>query len=186
VKTEFIELVKSRSIANAKSFDSLYSQGLLGNCLSILRQELDSFVRILYLGRVQNIVERERLMKQTINGERWERLTSNGKWRLINDKEMVDKASELKGYVEYVYKFGCAFIHLSNFHNYKTVNPFDKLNLKEKYDIKRYLNQYHGQSTDENLTVDYLNALLPEIFKKVSSNMHCYFDSIINDEMILI
>ena len=40
---------------------------------------------------------------------------------------MVDKADELKGYVHYVYKFGCGFIHLSGFHNYGMTNPFDKL-----------------------------------------------------------
>lgn len=111
---------------NKKALFLIVSRILFGNCISILRQELDSFVRVIYLGQISDFNERERLMSQTLSGEKWI-LTSNNKLKQITEKDMVDKANELKGYVHYVYKFGCGFIHLSDFHDYATTNPFDKL-----------------------------------------------------------
>lgn len=97
---------------------------------------------------------------------------------------MVDKANELSGYVHYVYKFGCGFIHLSGFHNYATSNPFDKLTNTEKADIKNYLNQYHHFSISQELTVENITQYIPAVFEKISSNLACYFDIIMNDRMI--
>ncbi|MCB0479714.1 MAG: hypothetical protein KDC84_16215, partial [Crocinitomicaceae bacterium] len=108
----------------------------------------------------------------------------NNKLRQVTDREMVEKSSELKGYIYYVYKFGCGFIHLSNFHDYQTKNPFDKLDFSEQLDIKMYLHQYHGFPRDRDLTVESIAPLIPNVFEKISSNLACYFNSIVNDEMI--
>ena len=43
--------------------------------------------------------------------------------RVITDKEMVELAQELQGWTESVYKFGCAFIHLSGLHDYNSRDP---------------------------------------------------------------
>ena len=142
--SQFIKLVKNRSEENRLSLNNLYESHLLGNCISILRQEIDTFIRIIYLGRLSSVQERERLITLTFNDEKWNTLTINNKIKNVTDKDMVDIASEVKGYVQYLYKFGCGFIHLSNYHNYKIENPFDRLNLSEQIDIKFYLHQYHG------------------------------------------
>jgi hypothetical protein len=183
-KQNYITLIQKRSEENGKAIKLLFEQNLFGNCISILRQELDSFIRIMYLGRISDFGERTRLMSQTLSGEKWSVLTANNKWRSITDKEMVEKASELKGYIYYVYKFGCGFIHLSDFHDYATVNPFDKLDYVEQFDIKLYLNQYHGFPRDSELTVDDFSDLIPDVFEKISKNLTCYFGSILNDGMI--
>ncbi len=99
---------------------------------------------------------------------------------------MVDKAKELIGYVHYVYKFGCGFIHLSDFHDYAATNPFDKLSYAEKADIKIYLNQYHHFPIDKELTVENITNYIPNVFEKISSNLICYFDEILNNRMISI
>lgn len=185
IKQDYIDLIKNRSEENSKAINALFAQNLLGNCLSILRQELDSFIRILFLGRLTDISERLRLMNQTLNGKKWTELTANNKWRQVTDRNMVDKSTEIKGYIHYVYKFGCAFVHLSDFHNYEITNPFDKLDFSEQFDIKLYLNQYHGFPKDKDLTVDNVAPLIPSVFKKISQNMAYYYDAILNDEMIL-
>lgn len=123
-------------------------------------------------------------MNQTLNGEQWTELTANNKWHKITDRDMVNISMEIKGYIQYVYKFGCAFIHLSDFHNYKSENPFDKLKFSEKLDIKIYLNQYHGFPMDRDLTVNNIKLLIPSVFDKISANMACYYDVILNDELI--
>lgn len=184
IKQQFIELIQHRSKENAESLRDDFAQRRIGKCMETLRIELDSFIRVMYLGRITNINERERLIQQTLSGEKWTVLTSNNKWKQVTDKDMVDKASELRGYVHYVYKFGCGFIHLSDFHNYVTTNPFDKLSDIEKTDVIKYLNQYHHFPLDYELTVETIANYIPDVFEKISSNLVCYFDDILNDEII--
>lgn len=184
IRQKYISLIRSRGEENRKALALLVSQRLLGNCISILRQELDSFVRLIYLGQVSDFRERERLMNQTLSGDRWTTLTTTGKLKQITDKDMVEKANFLKGYIRYVYKFGCGFIHLSNFHDYETINPFDRLDYSEQFNIAFYLHQYHGFPRGKELTVENISDLIPAIFDKVSSNLAYYFDSILSNKMI--
>jgi hypothetical protein len=184
VRQKYISLVKKRSEENRIALNLLVSQRLFGNCISILRQELDSFIRVMYLGRIPDITERDRLMNQTLSGDKWTVLTTNNKWKQVTDKDMVDKANELEGYIHYVYKFGCGFIHLSDLHDYETTNPFDKLNETERSDIKYYLKHYHDFPIDRELTVENISMLIPAIFEKISSNLTCYFGRILNNQMI--
>ena len=182
--SQFIELVKNRSEENRLSLNNLYENHLLGNCISILRQEIDTFIRIIYLGRLDSVHERERLITLTFNDEKWNTLTINNKTKNITDKDMVDIASEIKGYVQYLYKFGCGFIHLSNYHNYKTENPFDRLNLGEQIDIKFYLHQYHGFPIENDLTIETIEYLIPDVFNKISQNMLYYNEQLLNNGSI--
>ncbi len=184
IRQKYISLIQNRSEENKKALTLLFSQGLFGNCVSILRQELDSFIRVMYLGRISDFDERERMMNQTLSGEKWTVLTSNNKWKQITDKDMVEKANEFYGYIQYVYKFGCASIHLSDLHNYTAQNPFEKLNDTEKYDIKNYLNTYHNYPIEKELTVENISDYIPNVFEKISSNLTCYFSSILNNGMI--
>lgn len=184
-KQKFVELIRNRSEDNKSAILLMFDKGLISNCLSTLRQELDSFVRIIFLGRINDISERRRLMKQTLNNEKWIVLTSNNKSRVVTDRDMIERATELKGYVSYVYKFGCSFIHLSNFHNYRNINPFESLSYSQRLDIKIYLHQYHGFPMEKSLNVDNVAKLIPDVFSKISENMSFYLEEILNDQMIL-
>jgi len=184
IKEQFIGLIKNRSKENAESLQDDFVKRRIGKCISTLREELDSFIRVMYLGRISDTNERVRLMAQTLSGEKWTVLTVNNKWKKVTDRDMVDKANELIGYVHYVYKFGCGFIHLSGFHNYAKSNPFDKLTDTEKANVKYYLNQYHHFQIDKELTVGNITNYIPDVFEKISSNLACYFDDIMNDSMI--
>lgn len=184
IKQQFIGLIQNRSKENAASLRDDFDKRRIGKCMETLRTELDSFIRVMYLGRVSDINERKRLMQQTLSGEKWTTLTHNNKWKQVTDKDMVDKATELIGYVHYVYKFGCGFIHLSDFHNYATANPFNRLSETEKVDVKNYLSQYHHFPVGKELTVESITNYIPNVFAKISSNLACYFGEILNDGMI--
>ena len=185
IRQQFIKLIQDRSKENSESLKDDFTKGRIGKCMETLRTELDSFVRVMYLGRISDINERERLIRLTLSNEHWTELTRNNKWKKVFDRDMVNKASELKGYIHYVYKFGCGFIHLSNFHNYTKTNPFNKLNQTEKLDIKKYLNQYHSYPLNKELSVENLRSYIPNVFDKISSNLTCYFDQILKDEIIV-
>ncbi len=117
---KYCQIIRNRSEENEKSVELLYPSEHYGQVMSILRQELDSMVRCIYLLNFADLEIRELLITQTLEGERW-RYPNR---KIITDKEMVAIANGLQGWTNSVYKFGCAFIHLSNFHNYKVTDPF--------------------------------------------------------------
>lgn len=87
-----------------------------GQMISICRQELDSLIRVVYLLSIRDLVVRHQLIEQTLANQSWSVKNENGKMKKITDREMVALASELFGWTQSVYKFGCAFIHLSGLH----------------------------------------------------------------------
>lgn len=139
-------------------------------------------VRCIYLLNFSDLAIRELLANQTLNGERW-RYPDR---RIITDKNMVDIANELQGWAQSVYKFGCAFIHLSNFHDYQETNPFETLDESEKNDIKTHLNHYHGFSLENELTFNSVIPYLQMVFDKVKGNLLCYVEDLEQSEIRLI
>lgn len=179
---KYCQIIRNRSEENEESVELLYANGHYGQVMSILRQELDSMVRCIYLLNFSDVEIRELLVNQTLEGERW-RYPNR---KIITDKEMVDIANDLQGWTNSVYKFGCAFIHLSNFHDYKTTDPFESLNQVEKIDIKSHLNQYHGFDLQKELTFESLIPYLKKVFEKVKGNLLCYVSNLEENELRLL
>jgi hypothetical protein len=128
-EAQFYDIVLRRSQENFKSFELLYQNGLYGNCVSILRQELDSYLRVLFL-KVAH--KRTLFMHQTLNGIKWHYF-EDGKKHTVTDRMILDSLDwTTSGWERMVYDLGCAFIHLSNFHNYATENPFQTLSKIKK------------------------------------------------------
>ena len=67
---QFCMIIQKRSEENDKSIKLLYKQKLYGNCISILRQELDSMVRVLFLLSQEQEI-RQCLIQQTLNNEKF-------------------------------------------------------------------------------------------------------------------
>lgn len=86
------------------------------------------------------------------------------------------------GWTQSVYKFGCAFIHLSQFHDYLSVDPFSKIEANESDAIKHYLNQYHRFPLDAGLSIAMLRPYLVNVFDKISGNLAYYLDNLENGE----
>ncbi|CCZ07408.1 hypothetical protein [uncultured Culturomica sp.] len=171
----FCDIVSQRSKEHTCAFNLLLQQGLYGQVMSILRQELDSMVRVMFLLSLQDIELREHFICQTLNGQKW---TYPNSKRIVTDKLMVDLAADLNGWSLFVYKLGCAFIHLSAMNYYKNSNPFLLLPASERDDIKRFLNHYHGFSLEEELNVDTIIPYFDKVFDKVSSNLTYYIDEL--------
>lgn len=165
----FCEIIKKRSEENKSAIDMLFVSKHYGQVMSILRQELDSMVRCIYLLN-RTPQERERIIQQTLDGERWK--SANG--AIITDKSMVDIANNLSGWTNSVYKFGCAFIHLSNFHDYENYDIFQTIDAVERENIKQFMNGYYNYELNEELTFDTVKPYLFKVFMKIYDNLKCY------------
>ncbi len=122
-------------------------------------------VRVIYLRSVPVDARRE-LLGQTIGGKRW-RLRG----RVVTDAAMVQLAKQLHGWAEAVYRFGCAFIHLSAYHAYSVQDPFDALETEDRQSIAAYLNYYHGWPLGLRLSVVSLGPYFSRIFEKIAGNL---------------
>ncbi len=166
---QFCKIVRERSKEHQRAIFVLSGNGLQGQVMSILRQELDSMVRVIFL-LSQDMDEREHLINLMLSGQKW-KLTSNAN---VTDRQMVDLADKLNGWTKSVYKFGCAFIHLSSFHSYTTNDPFKDISIDEINSVKSHLNNYHGFPMASDLTMQTISMYLPMVFDKISSNLECY------------
>jgi hypothetical protein len=119
----FLRQVRSRSLEHQRAMKLLASARLAGQMVSVLRQELDSMVRVIYL-LTQSPERRELLIDAAVRGEKWSQEASRAK---ATDKEMVELAQALQGWTQSVYKFGFAFIHLSGLHDYNDRDPLSQL-----------------------------------------------------------
>ncbi|MCG9655750.1 hypothetical protein [Vibrio vulnificus] len=176
---KFIKLIQSRSDENEQAFSRLHD--LTGAMMPILRQELDSLIRVLFLLSLADFSERDRLMKCTIDGERWRIKTDKGKHAVVTDAMMVEVSEKFQGWSRSVYKFGCAFIHLSNFHGYNVSNPLEILSAEEKKDILEHMRHYHGGPSTDNPTFQEFSNYFPQIFEKIKGNLECYLEFLIDN-----
>jgi hypothetical protein len=149
----------------------MHGEGITSQVIAILRQELDSMVRVIYLLSITDSTRRDELIKASIDGRQWTVENSN---RRVTDREMVDLASQLQGWTGSVYKFGCAFIHLSSFHDYQDRDPLDFISDNEKSDILQHMRYYHHGPNQPNPTFADLIPYLPKVFDKIASNLECY------------
>ncbi len=177
----FVNIIRLRSKEHRTAMERV--SDLPAIMASILRQELDSLVRVLYLRSTQDIQERERLISQTLAGQEWTVTTERHKNRKITDREMVDAASTLHGWAQFAYKFGCSFIHLSNFHNYSNQNPFELISESEQYDLLKYLRQYHNGPDSDNPSFEELRSYFPDVFEKIADNLAHYLEALENSEL---
>ncbi|MCF6442320.1 hypothetical protein L1077_23110, partial [Pseudoalteromonas luteoviolacea] len=177
----FCSILRKRSAEHKEAINKV--QGLHGIVVSILRQELDSMVRAIYLLNISEQDELERLVKQTLDGEVWTVLTAKGKVAKVTDRDMVELSNELNGWTRSVYKFGCSFIHLSNYHDYSSENPFDQLTEDDQASILEHMRKYHGGPMSDSPSFTELAYYFPSVFKKISGNLECYIKELESKEL---
>lgn len=168
----FCNIVKNRSEENNKAIKLLVSNELYSTAISILRFELDSMIRVLYLLSCSPFV-REHHLKQFFQDQRWEQ---NGKY--ITDSLMVKKAVNLHGWASKVYGFACAFIHLSYYHDYYNDDPFSRMDNNNLDIIKNYMIEFHEFNKDKTITFNSLKPYMLDIFHKINGNLECYIEDL--------
>jgi len=97
---------------------------------------------------------------------------------------MVELTDKLQGWTKSVYKFGCAFIHLSNRHAYNNNNPFESLPDTEKEDILSHMRHYHSGTNSDFPSFDELATYFPMVFEKIASNLESYLKELESNQTI--
>lgn len=156
----FVRIVKERSLENISSIMPLFEQEHYGTCIPLLRQELDSLIRVCYLNK-QSLSERKRLINDTILGVEWRKNENR-----ITDRKMVNIANQYNHWASDVYDFGNCFTHLTNFHDYKTEDPILSIQKEKKEIIKKYLSYYHGFSKDKEINTQNILPDIPKVVQK--------------------
>lgn len=172
--------VRSRSKENEAAILALSGQHLVAPLVGLLRQELDSMIRVIYLLSITDEARREELIDACVMGKEW--VHRNGK--RITDAEMVRLANKLHGWSNSVYRFGCAFIHLSRFHDYLARDPYAALPPEEQSAILQHLRYYHGGPMSEKPSFQDIVPFLPNVFNKISSNLLCYIEKLERGESL--
>lgn len=152
-----------------------------GQMVSILRQELDSLVRVVFLLSQTDRQYRSQLIHDSVEGKRWLRPNSR---QSVTDREMVELTDTLHGWTKSVYSFGCAFIHLSNLHDYQTRDPLGQIAQEERNAILAHLRNYHGGPMEPSPQFLDIVPLLPMVFTKIADNLECYVKELERDEQL--
>jgi len=176
----FLRQVRSRSLEHQRAMKLLANVNLAGQMVSVLRQELDSMVRVIYL-LTQSPERRELLIDASVRGERWSQEASRAK---VTDKEMVEFAQTLQGWTQSVYKLGCAFIHLSGLHDYNDRDPLSQLPAKMRRDILEYCRYYHGGPAPDDERFENLVPYLPSVLEKIAGNLEYYLEALKSGEVL--
>jgi len=173
----FCRQVRARSAEHRRAM--LAVRALPGQMIAILRQELDSLVRVVFLLSQADRNYRRRLIEDSVSGRRWRRADS---WQPITDQEMVDLTDRLHGWTKSVYAFGCAFIHLSHLHDYQARDPLDQISEVERNAILGHLRYYHGGPSGISPKFSDVVPLLPAVLEKIAGNPDCYVTQLEKDE----
>lgn len=168
----FTRQILGRSNDHKRAMQLVAAANIPSQMMAILRQELDSMVRVIYL-LAQEPARRESLITASVNGQRWGQPNGRGP---VTDREMVELAQQLKYWTLSVYKFGCAFIHLSHLHDYNDRDPMQLLPAEEREAILDHCRHYHGGPMGSTF-ID-LVPYLPRVLEKVSGNLEFYLEQL--------
>ncbi len=178
----FCRTVSQRSDEHVKALSRVLD--LPSQMFAILRQELDSLVRVIFILSMENLAERNAMINTFLNERRMVVTTAKNKSRKVTDREMVDLAQNLHGWTKSVYSFGCSFIHLSKAHDHSNDDPVNKITESEKAQIVNHLLHYHGGTITEDFTFSELLPYLPNVLDKISGNLKCYLDDLANEKQL--
>jgi|SRR5208282_5512594 len=163
-------MIEARSREHREAMRVALDEGWLAIAGSVLRMELDSMIRVIWLLRHSDT--REQILASCVAGEGFK----EGRTR-ISDHAMAEDAADDSGWVHAVYRFGNTFVHLTNAHDYAVRDPFQAY--ERRGEVIEFLNRYHrgkvpGGPVDDSSTLRDLAAYAPYVLEKITSNLDIY------------
>ncbi|MEU8078774.1 hypothetical protein AB0B31_25460 [Catellatospora citrea] len=177
----FCRQIEARSREHQQAMPVVVEHGWWSLAVGMLRLELDSLIRVIYLLHQPQQVRNEIIASSIAGDGRFRLETPRGRLTTATDADMLNAADRLlglNGWVRRVYKFGCSFIHLSSAHDYLALDPFQALPPDERLVIAEYLRHYHGGTVDPQSTFAEVTPYVPKVLTKISSNLELYVDDL--------
>jgi len=169
-KEAYKRLISRTLEENWKSFTILFELKHYGNCISLLCQELDQVIRILYLSKGR-MHEKDELISQAINSQKWFHLGADRKKIYITEETISEFATSLEGWEKAIYEFGLAFKSLSSNYNYILKDPIKGLKDGERQKIHAYIVEYHNPDFPADFALANLIPEIKSIFERISENL---------------
>jgi hypothetical protein len=170
---EYKKLINHRLDENVKSFKLLFEMKHYGNCISIMRQELDQIMKLLFLLN-RNKVERKQFMESSIESHKWFVLNKENRKEYITEEDIAKYSESLSGWDKSIYEFGLAFGHLTNSFNYGSKDPIKSMNDIYRKMLYDYIKGYHDKDYPKDFSLDDLIPILPMIFDSISFHLQSY------------
>jgi len=170
----FCRAVEARSEEHRQAMDVALDRGWWAIAGSVLRMELDSMIRVIYLLRRPD--RRDRILASCVAGEGFK--YGQG---YISDQKMIAVATRDNGWVDAVYEFGNKFVHLTDAHDYAEVDPLQAY--EHRGDVIKYLNDEYrgkvpGRRLDDSSTLRDIAAYAPHVLDKITSNLSRYTEDL--------
>ena len=172
-EVEYVNILNNRLDENWKSFNILLGLKHYGNCISNMCQELDQFIKILFLLK-QSTHDRKQFINNSINNQKWFIALADNKREYITDGTLRSFAETLTGWEKAIFDFGYIFKNLSNNFNYMLKDPIKSLDNDEREVIYKYIIEYHNSGFIKEFTINELMQILPSIFVKILDNIKEY------------
>jgi hypothetical protein len=172
---EYKKIIIQRLDENRKSFELLFGIKHYGNCISIMRQELDQVIKLLYLlNSTKN--EQKQFIESSINNHKWYKVNSDNTKDYITEDILTTYSETLTGWDKSIYEFGLAFGSLATTFNYGTRDPIKGIGENDKDKIYKYIVEYHNKDFPKNYDLGILILELPTILNKISIQLQNYVE----------
>lgn len=144
-----------------------------GSCISLLCQELNQVVRVLYLLNIAPD-ERNRLIEFTLNDKKWYIAEANRKKKYITEETFSVFTNSFGGWEKAICEFGESFKTVSGSLTHPMKDPVTALQADERDKIHRYITSYHDRNFPANFTIDELTPMLPVVFDRIAESLRAY------------
>jgi hypothetical protein len=174
---EYKKLINHRLNENVKSFKLLFDIKHYGNCISIMCQELDQLISLLFLLN-SNPDDKKLFIHLSINSQKWYVLNRENKKEYITNENIVRFAESLMGWDKSIYEFGLSFDSLSKNFNYGSRDPIKSMNDFERDKLYSYIKEYHNTKFQRDFSVNELIPVLPLIIEEIYYKLKVYIEKI--------
>jgi len=173
---KFKDAIYKRSLENEQAFYLLSKQKLYTLIGVIIRLELDSLMRFCYLESLEDDEEKDLLINQFLDGKRWE--LEKG---FVTDRKMVEHMTNtlMLGWALHIYDIGCAFVHLSPYHDWAINEPTRNLTIEQRQNIASNVNEHvrcglykkYNKTMKESFDFNDLVEISEDVFCKLKDNL---------------
>jgi hypothetical protein len=176
-KDEYKRMVGHRLEENMKSFKLLFDMKHYGNCISIMCQELDQIIRLLFLLN-STANHKKQFIYSSINNQKWYTTGLDHKRVYVTDDTLLQFSESLTGWDKCIYEFGFSFKNLSNNFNYGSRDPIKSMNETDRNRLHGYVKEYHVKDFPVEYSLEDLIPVLPMIIRLISNNLNNYMELI--------